>query len=314
MFKKQKVYYFCEKTLTYKVKKGINHISLFWFLSIFVFILIVLNLITGNLFGEMLSNLIQSEKRNVLFAKNIIHLKKRIDTIQFRVNKLYSTDQDLRLMVNLPIMENDLRQAGVGGKIYIPENNIYNTVDFSDIEEIEKLVDKLSRQVFLQQYSFNEVNNKYKYDQKLFECIPALIPMNGTFDRHSFGYRRHPILGYVKMHDGVDIIAPTGTIIYSSGRGKIEKINYESGYGLVLEIDHGYGYKSFYAHLSSVCVNRGQDVVRGQKIAYCGNSGFSTGPHLHYEISLNGTKLNPVNFFIDDVGFSNSEQKSISNN
>jgi murein DD-endopeptidase MepM/ murein hydrolase activator NlpD len=222
-----------------------------------------------------------------------------VDSLQSQVNKLFTSDKNLRLMVNLPTIENDVKELGVGGGVSDANLNITYGVELASLDDIEKSIDKISRQINLQKSSFGSIFDKYINDEKLFQCIPAIIPMQGTYDKNSFGMRKHPILGYYKMHEGVDIISSDGTPIYSAGKGIVEKIGYDGGYGLILEINHGYGYKSFYAHLSYVDVTYGQIVSRGQKIASSGHSGLTTGPHLHYEISLNGVKLNPVNFFLE---------------
>ncbi len=118
-----------------------------------------------------------------------------------------------------------------------------------------------------------------------------------------FGIRMHPILQINKMHDGIDIITDVGTPVYSSGKGVVEFAGNKGGFGLAIEIDHGFGYRTVYAHLSSVKVKQGQKVSRGDLIGNTGNSGLSSGPHLHYEVHHNGIKLNPVDFFFDETGF-----------
>jgi murein DD-endopeptidase MepM/ murein hydrolase activator NlpD len=102
--------------------------------------------------------------------------------------------------------------------------------------------------------------------------------------------RRHPILKIVRMHEGVDIITDTGTSVFASGRGKVDFVGRRGGYGLTVEINHGFGYRTVYAHLSKTLVKSGQTIDRGHLIALSGNSGLSTGPHLHYEVHHNGIK------------------------
>jgi murein DD-endopeptidase MepM/ murein hydrolase activator NlpD len=310
MFQRQKLYYFCEKTLTYRPLEKVKSKYFLRILSIFfsfVFFLFVINLISGNVIGDFFYNVLQYAKKNIVISRNISYLNDRVDSLQTQINRLFSTDKNLRLMVNLPIVENDVKQLGVGGSITNVDVNYNYDVEFSSIEDIEKCIDKISRQINLQKGSFSEILDKYKDDQKLFECIPAIIPMQGTYDKNSFGMRKHPILGYYKMHEGVDVISSDGTPIYAAGKGIVEKIGYDGGYGLTLEINHGYGYKSVYAHLSAVNVSYGDMIARGQRIAECGHSGLTTGPHLHYEIILNGVKLDPVNFFLDP-GYAHSSE------
>ena len=112
------------------------------------------------------------------------------------------------------------------------------------------------------------------------------------------------MIGNLKRHEGVDIHGDVGTPIYATGDGEIEFTGPTgSGYGIALMINHGFGYKSWYAHLSKCVARSGQKVKRGSLIAYSGNTGRSTGPHLHYEVIRNGEKQNPVEYFVDDVDY-----------
>lgn len=117
-----------------------------------------------------------------------------------------------------------------------------------------------------------------------------------------YGMRMHPIYKTVKMHTGMDFTAPVGTEIYATGNGTVSKIELNGrGYGNNIIIDHGYAYETLYGHLSRIVVRQGQKVKRGDLIAYVGNSGSSTGPHLHYEVRKHGDPINPVNFYYNDL-------------
>ena len=105
------------------------------------------------------------------------------------------------------------------------------------------------------------------------------------------------------MHDGIDIVADYGSPVYAPGNGVVDFVGHKEGYGLTIEIDHGFGYRTIYAHLSKSLVREGEHIDRGDQIAKTGDSGLSTGPHLHYEVHHNGVKLNPENFFFGDLGF-----------
>jgi len=115
--------------------------------------------------------------------------------------------------------------------------------------------------------------------------------------------RIHPILKRYKRHEGLDINTDRGTPVIAPGKGRVTFVGRRGGYGLAIEIDHGFGYNTFYAHLSKSLVKKGQYITRGDLIAKTGNTGLSSGPHLHYEVRHNGVKLNPVDFFFDDVNF-----------
>jgi len=301
---KQKLYYFCEKTLTYKEAKGPGWRNIIIFsagiLGI-VIIAMIIDYFTGNYIGNLVYNVIKSERRNLLLSKNIYKLRVRIDSLEKQINTLAKQDKNLRLTVNLPLMPDEMRDLGIGGKSYSLYSEPLDEHLDSDIENLSTFVDKLSRQIKLQKQSYEQILNKYKNDKTFFECVPALKPMEGTYDIHSFGMRLHPILGFNRMHEGVDIIAPENTPIYAPGNGVVEFVGYQGSYGLLIIINHGYGYQTYYGHLNSTTVKINEHVKRGDLIAYSGNSGLSTGPHLHYEVIYNDRKLDPVRFFVDDV-------------
>ena len=116
-----------------------------------------------------------------------------------------------------------------------------------------------------------------------------------------YGRRTDPVYGTVKMHEGMDFACDVGTPVYATGDGKVTSAKWHSGYGNVIEISHGFGYTTRYAHLSGFKISAGQDVKRGDLIGYAGNTGKSTGPHLHYEVRLRGVPQNPVNYYFYDL-------------
>ena len=135
-------------------------------------------------------------------------------------------------------------------------------------------------------------------------AIPAIQPIqNKDLTRVASGYgmRMHPILKYRKMHNGMDFTANTGTEIYATGDGVVVKAGRATGFGNVVYIDHGFGYETRYAHMNKFNTKKGRKVKRGDVIGYVGNTGLSSGPHLHYEVHKNGTVINPVNFYHGDL-------------
>ena len=132
--------------------------------------------------------------------------------------------------------------------------------------------------------------------------IPAIRPIKNMYNVTSgFGMRIHPILKILRRHTGVDITAPRGTPVYATGDGVVSRKQPYSGYGLTVVIEHGYSYETLYAHLSKSIVRPGQKIKRGQLIGYVGNTGFSVGSHLHYEVWKNDLPVNPVHFFVSDI-------------
>ncbi len=301
---RQKLYFFCEKTLTYKEAKGPGWRNIKIFISAVVGFLIigfVADYFTGNYIGNLLYNFVKSERRNMLLSKNLYRLKTKVDSLEKQISGLSVHDKNLRLTVNLPLMPDEVKEFGVGGKSYNPYSESLDEFLDVDIDNFSAIVDKLSRQVKLQKQSYEEILTKYKNDKTFFQCVPALKPMDGAYDIYSFGMRLHPILGYHRMHEGVDIIAPENTPVHATGDGVVEYAGGQGSYGLLVIINHGYGYQTYYGHLNSANFKIGDEVKRGDIIAYSGNSGLSSGPHLHYEVVFNNKKLDPVRFFVDDI-------------
>lgn len=218
------------------------------------------------------------------------------------INELSKTNSDLRIAANLPPLSEDELKVGVGGGYFD------NSVDFlsGDIEEklsnAISFVDEVSRKVSFEKAQFLQISEQLKENEKLSESIPAIRPCEGIIS-DGFGLRYHPILHIRRMHDGLDFITDRGTSVYATGNGKVCFVGIKGGYGLAVEIDHGFGYRTIYAHLSQTLIKVGSKVSRGDIIAKTGTSGLSTGPHLHYEVEHNGIKVNPAEFFFDDLAF-----------
>lgn len=186
--------------------------------------------------------------------------------------------------------------------------------DYKDLEKFESTegllalnqrVDVLAQQVAVQEKSFEELAKLAENKTEFLASIPAIQPVSNKNLRSmasGFGYRLHPIYKTYKMHTGIDFTAPTGTPIYATGNGKVvTPTDGGHGYGNHVVIDHGFGYKSLYGHMYKTKVRIGQRVKRGELIGYVGNTGLSSGPHLHYEVIKNGRKINPINYFFNDL-------------
>lgn len=218
------------------------------------------------------------------------------------LDRLYDRNNELRLLVDLPRIDEDTRRAGVGGR----EQSFDVAVASPDARQIlassSVLLGKVSREIQLQRQSYEEIVRRYEDNKEFFARIPALKPMEGYYAVSGFGRRMHPVLGIYKTHDGLDIINDVGTPVYATGDGVVDyAARSGGGYGIVIVINHGYGYQTLYAHLSKVLVRAGQNVKRGDMIARSGRTGLVSGPHLHYEVRYRGMKLNPVDFFLDDI-------------
>lgn len=195
------------------------------------------------------------------------------------------------------------REAGFGGINRYRELEGYSNSEL--VVNTSKKLDKMLRQLDVQWKSYNEILNLAQEKEIFLASIPAISPVadkNLTRFASGYGYRIHPIYRTRKMHTGIDLTAPTGTDVYASGDGKVITTGYTpGGYGKRIIIDHGFGYKTLYAHLNDIRVKEGQKVKRGELIGTVGSTGRSTAPHLHYEVRKNNQTENPVNYYYNDL-------------
>ena len=176
----------------------------------------------------------------------------------------------------------------------------------TDMQALDRRITYVQERLDRQMRALEDVEVVAKKAGDMVSCIPAvppLLPKKGTYHLSSpFGYRSDPVYGFAAMHNGQDIASKIGNPVYATGDGTVEKVDFKySGYGNEVIIDHGFGYKTRYAHLNSIDVGVGQALHRGDKIGEVGKSGRSTGPHLHYEVSYKGQKVNPMNYMDMDM-------------
>jgi murein DD-endopeptidase MepM/ murein hydrolase activator NlpD len=216
--------------------------------------------------------------------------------IQQRDDNLY------RVVLQADPIADAVRAAGYGGT-----NRYEELMDMANADLVVNTTQKmdfLDRQLYIQSQSFDEVVNLFKQNDEMLKCIPAIQPVsNKDLKKTASGYgmRIDPIYKTSKFHEGMDFSASTGTPIYATGNGTVTKAGWQSGYGRVVVINHGYGYETLYAHMNKIDVRKGQKVVRGEVIGEVGNTGKSTGPHLHYEVHVKGRVVNPVNYYFMDL-------------
>ncbi|MCW8796421.1 MAG: M23 family metallopeptidase [Chlorobium sp.] len=235
----------------------------------------------------------QSSHRNSLLT-----LQKKINTLEEQLASLSASDNQLRLAVNLPVVSQEEKTMGTGGQrsrtLYADQESSAHLLAMTG-----KKIENLSLKIEQQKKSHKDIQATWNKNQALFAAVPALKPIDGKITS-TFGKRRHPIYKRVLFHEGIDFSAKTGTNIYAPGNGVVIFTGYHFGYGKKIVIDHGFGYKTVYAHLSRSLVHKGQKVTRGDIIALSGNTGISTGPHLHYEVHKYNRKVNPSAYFFDD--------------
>lgn len=196
---------------------------------------------------------------------------------------LAETDARIRSMSDLEDATAEV-PVGIGGAL--------ETDELSNLTELQKQINNMRLAIDLRRQSQEEVRSLLNDQRSLSASTPEGWPIKGWLTSY-FGMRKSPYTGRPKMHDGLDIAANTGTPIHVTADGVVARVETSSGYGKTVVVDHGYGYRTLYAHNSKNLVKRGQRVSRGDKIAEVGNTGRSTGPHVHYEILLNGVPIDP---------------------
>tara|TARA_B100000780_G_C21077577_1_gene433854 strand:+ start:146 stop:1114 length:969 start_codon:yes stop_codon:yes gene_type:complete len=246
----------------------------------------------------------EAAKENQSLRQEISVFNKDLTLILEVLNDIQNKDDNIyRAIFEADPYPDYKRKLGTGGnpiKFKKYENIEYEELVVEIVQKLELIEKKLSSQ----SKSFDEVFEITKEKQKMILAIPSIQPINNrdlTRIASGFGMRMHPIYKILKMHKGIDFTAPVGTEIYATGDGVIEKVGWTGGYGKTILINHGYGYKTRYAHCSKFKCKKGQKVKRGDHIGYVGDTGQSTGPHLHYEVFKNKKQINPVNFFFNDL-------------
>lgn len=240
------------------------------------------------------------QQENKLLLEEFHNTKNDIALLQANLKKLASFDNQIRIMAELPQIDDQTRLMGIGGPD-LGENDPLGAIrERHGVGDIRANLDALVNQAKLQHDSFEKILDKIAKNQEAWRHTPSIRPIDGGILTSGFGMRKNPLTGKFGPHHGLDFAAPIGTPIYSTADGKVIFSGKRNGYGNVLEIDHGYGYHTYYAHNSINLANEGDEVKRGEIIARVGNSGRSTGPHVHYEVRLNGTPDNPARYILND--------------
>ncbi len=211
-----------------------------------------------------------------------------------------------RAMFGMDPIDNGIWEGGVGGSEKYNHLKAFKNSGKIMTQTMKRL-DKLGRQMSLQSKSLDSIVVLIKEKDKMLASIPSIKPvrkdrLNKAMSQMSgFGVRIHPIFKVAKMHQGIDFAARTGTPIYATGDGQVVRAKSSSGFGKNVVLDHGYGYKSLYGHMSKILVKPGQKVKKGEKIGLVGSTGRSTAPHLHYEIHYKGKPINPIDYCRDNL-------------
>lgn len=301
----KKKYIFNPQTLEFEEFKT-SRKAKFWNVTLyllstaaFAFLFVIL---IQNFFGSPTERMQAREIEYLKLQYDIMNDK--IDNLDLLLTELEDRDDNIyRMIFEADPIPSSVRKAGYGG------SNRYIALDGhvnSDmVINTAKRIDVLTSQLYVQSKSFDEIYEMAKNKSEMLSCIPAIMPVKGTdiyrISSH-YGQRTDPFYKVTKFHGGIDFSGRVGLGIYATGDGVVIKVEKnKSGYGNNILIDHGYGYKTRYAHLHSFKVKKGQKVKRGQEIGTMGNTGKSTAPHLHYEVIKNNKTVNPINFFYNDL-------------
>ena len=300
-------YYYDSENLAYKrvqtkKRKKFGYIVLFFVSSILFGFLIFLLLINTSYF-ETPKDKIQAREIEVL-QLNYKVLNKKLDLMDEVLAAVENRDNNIyRIYFNTMPISDEERKAGFGGVNRYKDLQGFNNSEL--IENTTKRVDILTKELVIQSKSLDDIVLLAKQKEKLLAAIPAIQPVKNEDLKHmasGYGYRSDPFTKIKKFHYGMDFTSKTGTPIYATGDGVIYKADASlSGYGNHVEINHGYGYKTLYAHLSKYNCKPGQRVKRGDLIGYVGSTGRSQAPHLHYEVLKDGVHVNPLNFYYGSI-------------
>ncbi|MBU2019133.1 MAG: M23 family metallopeptidase [Bacteroidetes bacterium] len=301
---KQK-YKYNPKSLAYE------EVSYSWWMKIVRSLLVVApSLLFGLVFAFLFTRQMSSPKERILkneikiYEEQMARMNQDMELVNRVLDDIEKRDEDLyRAALYADKFPEELRRMGTGGSDKYAE--LQGLTNGELLMQTADGLDNIERRLNAQSLSFKELLDLAKNKEKVLASIPAIQPVRNTDLKRmasGYGWRIDPIYKTSKFHSGMDFTADIGTEVYCTGDGVIEALERNGwGYGNCIVVNHGYGYKTRYAHLSSFKVKAGQKVKRGDLIGLVGSTGKSTGPHLHYEVEKNGGKLNPIHYYHSDL-------------
>ena len=298
-------YYYDTKTLNYQriEKTPWDRVkNIFIYLGASIFSGIIMIIIFFQFFDSPKEKQLKRDKLDLLNQYNTIN--NELTDINLVLKDMQNRDDNIyRVIFEADPIPSSIRKAGFGGvNRYKHLENLSNS---ELIIETTKKIDIISKQIYIQSKSFDEVINLANNKANMLSCLPSIQPVDNKDLKRmvsGFGRRIHPVYKTITHHDGMDFAAATGTPIYATANGTIEKSAYDrGGYGKHVIINHGFGYKTLYAHMNEIKASKGSTVKRGDVIGYVGNTGLSIGPHLHYEVHYKGKKENPSFYYHNDL-------------
>ncbi|MEK6682103.1 MAG: peptidoglycan DD-metalloendopeptidase family protein [Nitrospirota bacterium] len=282
---------FTKRALNYMIASAVFLIALFLYMGGSYIVM------AGKVWElESLRKITKTQKLQIqTFASNIDELKKQM-------SRLNEFDTKLRVITNLNTPSKDNTQIlGLGGPKEVDLNNVASLDEKMREEALKKMqgdLTKLQSEALKQEASFQEITDFMKERNSMWASTPSIWPVKGWLTS-GFGNRMSPFTGNWAMHNGIDVAARMDTPVIAPAAGIVIKEGFDTGLGKMLKIDHGYGLNTTYGHLSKTKVTAGQKIKRGQIIAFVGNTGYSTGPHLHYEVHVNNIPVNPSKYILD---------------
>jgi murein DD-endopeptidase MepM/ murein hydrolase activator NlpD len=294
-----------------KIRLGIRALLL-RFLAYFigsVLVALIYWVVFASFFDSPKEKALKREVEQMTVQYGLIH--REMATVESVLEDLQKTDDNLyRTIFEAEPIPLTLRDGGIGGVNRYEALEGFNNSNL--VIETANRLDKIRKKVYVQSKSFDDLIKMAKNKEDMLQSIPAIIPVSNkdlTRTASGYGWRIHPIYKISKFHFGMDFTAPLGTEVYATGNGTvIALLSAQRGLGKHIIIDHGFGYKSIYAHLSNFNVRVGQKVLRGDIIGYVGSTGTSVANHLHYEIKLNGVNVDPVNYYFEDLNSAEYER------
>ncbi len=305
LFKSRKSYYIYDpNTLSYERVYPSTKDRIFTVvrhLSSGIIVGVVLFFVLMRLFDSPMES--QLRKENKLLQTQYEVLSLRLSNAFDILNDIQQRDENLyRAIFQAESIPESIRKAGFGGS-----NRYEHLMSLSNADLVvatSKKMDMLTKQLYVQSNSLEELVNIGQTQEERIKCIPAIQPIaNKDLKRTASGYgmRMDPIYRVPRFHAGMDFSAKVGTDIYATGNGVVTFAGWKQGYGNCLTIDHGFGYETLYGHMSKFSARVGQKVTRGEIIGFVGNTGKSTGPHLHYEVLVRGRNDNPSKYYFMDL-------------
>jgi len=248
-----------------------------------------------------LSRTARLQQENETLAREIGELNGRLSTLADTLTRISQRDARIRVLANLEPIDPQVQAAGIGGPAGVTSLGLAGMTGIARRSaEVRIDLSALIRRANLLASSFKEAADTLAYHSARLAATPSIMPTQGWLSSAFSSMRAHPILHIARPHVGIDVSAPMGSPIEAPAAGVVSEARWEAGYGNMVTIEHGFGIKTMFAHASKILVRPGQKVARGERIALVGNSGLSTGPHLHYEVHVKGRPVDPLRYVLPD--------------